>query len=486
MSEGKEDLSAPKSFPKSAPGISEAEAVASTTPGTSAPEEKDAHVTGVAEGASGPGYTASANPEKPEGDASGPGEPGPGEPDESERDSSASGHRESAVPGRDQFPGGAFGGGPGGGGPPPTGTTPSAPPRTTSWGKLCLTALLAAALPCVLLGIVYLDQRRNEEQRLRTSQDLERRLRDEIREIARHVRQVDKESAAHSRVASQERLKINTHLGELDDADQDLHATLNELGILDDRRLLHWRIAELEHLLSIAVRQVSLLGDQRAAVRSLEAAAGQLAGIDDPKLVDFRRQLEEDLLRLRAVPLPDLAGLALQLSVLARRADKLALRGPDATRPAASEEAADSPDTAADTAETSRMELFFSSLMTELRGQFKIQRLPKKGQDTLPPEQRAHQERTLFKLYLENARLAVLRRDQMNFNTSMKAAISALRRQFDPRDSLVQSVLEELQKRADTRLQPALPVPTASLEALRRYRIRALQPKPSSLAPGAY
>ncbi len=358
---------------------------------------------------------------------------------------------------------------------PPPAQSPSATVRTSVWRP----ALTAALLPCVLLAALYLDIRRGEEQTRGAFQNLERRLGDAMEST--HSAQ---ETSERLRVAMHERQALHTQIEELRQFHQELQVSLSQLEAYDARDPLHWRLAELEHLFSTATRQVSLLDAPRDAIKTLEIAAARLEEMDYPDLNGVRKQLAKDLVRLHAVETLDLADLALQLSVLGRRVRDLPLRGAAGVDPGARERPR-LPETGGVTSEEAGINTLFAALAAGLRGQFKLQRIPKVTDGVVLPEHQEAHAHALLRLYLESARFAALRRDQANFDASMADVATTLQSHFDSQSPLVRGISKQLRELARSELRPELPLPVATLEALRVYHVQAFQREPLK-APGAH
>jgi hypothetical protein len=88
----------------------------------------------------------------------------------------------------------------------------------------------------------------------------------------------------------------------------------------DDRML-----AEVEQLLILASQQLQLAGNVKGALIALQAADQRLARADKLQAANLRRALNQDMERLKALPLVDTVGLAVKLDGLVQAADTLPL-----------------------------------------------------------------------------------------------------------------------------------------------------------------
>ena len=87
-----------------------------------------------------------------------------------------------------------------------------------------------------------------------------------------------------------------------------------------------WERAEIELLLRVAQRQMSLAHDAGAAGAALAEADRNIEALDDPALLPVRQQIADDLLAIRSLPQPDIDGMAFRLGSMQARVGSLAVR----------------------------------------------------------------------------------------------------------------------------------------------------------------
>lgn len=91
-------------------------------------------------------------------------------------------------------------------------------------------------------------------------------------------------------------------------------------------------LSEVEQLVSIAKRQLYLLGNVNGAAVALEQAVELLEKADKPSLINLRSALEADLSEIKALPADDLLKLAIDLDSVINSVESLPmLSGADAT-----------------------------------------------------------------------------------------------------------------------------------------------------------
>ena len=217
-----------------------------------------------------------------------------------------------------------------------------------------------------------------------------------------------------------------------------------------------WKLAEVEYLLQVANHRLPMERDIATALRLLRSADDILAGLDDFALVGVRSALADEILSLEQAEGVDVQGLYLRLNAVKGQLGALALAQPQFTAP---KPAADGQQPAG----------FWAALAAEFRNLLKFRRVNAEVRPLMAPSEAVYLELNL-RLVLEQAQLAVLRRDQTVFATSLDAARQWLGDHLDAADPDVQAIGTAL---ADLRLVDlgmALPDISTSLEELRKLR----------------
>jgi uroporphyrin-3 C-methyltransferase len=202
-----------------------------------------------------------------------------------------------------------------------------------------------------------------------------------------------------------------------------------------------WMRAEAEHLMQSANIALTLNRDAATALAALEAADERLARLDDPALTAARARLAEEIAALRALPRPDLAGVALTLGSLAARVEQ------------------------------SAWSRALTRVGAALKSMVSVQRTTGGGAPVLAPEERFFLYRNL-ELELESARLAALRGDAANYRQSLEAARRWLETRFARDDPGVQSALAALAELQGVELVTSWPDISGSLDELRHAESR--------------
>ena len=351
--------------------------------------------------------------------------------------------------------------------PPPSApgapTAPSAAPAVAAVDRLkreARAAMGVAALACALTLLGSLEAQR-EIQEARA--DLAKQVADlDTGSHQAHALAVQAQAAGHdleTRMAA-----LESRIAEAQSGQVALEALYRDLS----SNQVDGALAEVEQAIGIANQQLLLAGDVQLAIRAMENAARRLERVDRPSLLGLRRIVDQDLRRLRAVPLVDLSGMSLRLDNLASAADSLPL-------------AAFARPTARPALPDARPQSFWANLTgrlaSELGEAVRIQRTDGPSQAPLVPEQAFFLRQTL-KLRLLTARQALLGRDETTYRGDLRVSARWLESYFDRQDRAVQKAIATLRQMADAPTLISLPDVEASLNAVRDARaVRAGTPR---------
>lgn len=330
------------------------------------------------------------------------------------------------------------------------------PKKGAGWG-LAVLSILALFVAAGFSGYTWYETR----ARLGATQE----------EVARRLRDVETESRdarVYARQVQEGQRELQAKVAQLDGRlteSQSQQGALESLYQELSRGRDEWQLSEVEQVLAIASQQLQLLGSVRSALLALQLADSRLARSGRPQFVPIRRALARDIERLKASPLPDVAGMSVKIDALAGRADKLPLRFDE--RGGQGERAG--------VAAESRAEGFWSRLGGEVWGELKqlivIRRVDDGGPELLAPPQEYFLRENL-RLHLLNARLSLLMRDESGYREHLRASEAWVRRYFDPRSKLTVDALAQLKELASAPLAGDLPSISESLEAVRSYKAR--------------
>ena len=253
---------------------------------------------------------------------------------------------------------------------------------------------------------------------------------------------------------------LEARLGESQSQQLALEAMVQELTRNRDERLL----SEIEQALNAAAQQLQLAGNVEAALIARQGADARLAASGRGQLLPLRKVIARDIERLKALPLADVAGVALRLEGVSAAVDDLPLAFDAKPR--------------AEAARTARPPLtdagFWQGLAgdvwSELKGLVRVERLDRPDPALLSPTH-AFFLRENLKLRLMNARLALLQRDGKSFRQDLRQAQAWVEQYFDMRAKATQTVSGTLRQLAGADISVALPTLSESLLALRNFKV---------------
>jgi uroporphyrin-3 C-methyltransferase len=224
-------------------------------------------------------------------------------------------------------------------------------------------------------------------------------------------------------------------------------------------RDVDWRLAEIEFLLRLANRQVSLARDPVGARAALENADLLLADLADPAMQPVRQQVADGLLGLRSLEQPDVEGLALRLGSLARRVESLPL----ASQPVGTEATAGTGTSDSGWGRLkSKIREFFASI-------FQVRRAAGSAAPLLSPEESFFLRRNL-ELELQAARVALLTSNAPVYRESLSSARRWAEEHFLIDDPGVQGFIEGLRDLEGRDITVSLPDLSGSLRAFDEAR----------------
>ena len=252
---------------------------------------------------------------------------------------------------------------------------------------------------------------------------------------------------------------LESRLAESQNQQLALEALYQELTRNRDEATLE----EVEQLLLIANQQLQLASNVKAALIAMQEADARLQRLDRPQLSSLRKVLSTDMDLLKAAPYVDTVGVSIRLDNLAASVDALPLamelRPPE---PGYSQ---------------SRIPVteniwlrFLHEAWEDIKRLVRIQHMDKPDIALLSPSQ-AYFLRENLKLRLLSARHALLARDGTSFKADIDASMDWIGRYYDNSSKAVVNMLETLRQLRESEVGIELPRISASLDAVRNYRL---------------
>ncbi len=320
-----------------------------------------------------------------------------------------------------------------------------------------LAAVLALLIALAAAGFTAWQNYELRRDRAQLELDLARKL-EQIETIGSDSRRLSNDARDVVRDVEARLGQIEARLAGIQNQRLAIEALYDELSQSRDE----WTLAEVEQILLVASQQLQLAGNVKAALIALEAADARLARSNRPQLTQVRRVIAQDIERLKSSPFVDVTGIGLKLESVISKVDELPLVMQ--TRPAGGNE-----HVAADSAEQG-WRLLIAELWHDMLSLVRIERIDTPDTPLLAPEQ-AFFLRENLKLRLLGARLALLARDQAAYRADLAAAVDWSARYFDTAAPSVAASIDTLIELAQSDIQIDLPDVSASLGAVRTYRL---------------
>ncbi|AMO54680.1 uroporphyrin-III C-methyltransferase [Endozoicomonas montiporae CL-33] len=232
-----------------------------------------------------------------------------------------------------------------------------------------------------------------------------------------------------------------------------------------------WQLAEVEYLLRLANQKLLMTNDVISAKALLQDADNILLELDDYSLYPIREALAEDLAVLKMVPHLDQEGVYLRLSALSRRVDELPLLQPESFK---KEESSGPPEATTAEADHSDWQALLLGMLQNTWDSFTgLFRFTTDRTSPVTPLLTSEENllmRQNLRLLIEQAKLALLAREQEIYNESLQQARSWVERYFEMSGDASVGMLEELQSLSSVAVSPTLPNINRALDAIKQHQ----------------
>jgi len=230
-----------------------------------------------------------------------------------------------------------------------------------------------------------------------------------------------------------------------------------------------WRLAEAEHLLRMAMLQLSAMQDVKSAEMLVAEADLILQKQDDPSAYAARQKLLEGLEALRSLPQLDRTGLFLQLGALRGQSSQLSALAPEFVNGEAGSE---------DIGQ-SRWQRWLDELTRYVRVDFDA------SADVKPllAGQTLGQVRLALSLAIEQAQWAVLNGNAEVYRQALQQASALISDHFSEDNGQARGLRERIDALAQREVEVQLPDLSSALKALQAYVEKREAPNEASAEP---
>jgi uroporphyrin-3 C-methyltransferase len=237
----------------------------------------------------------------------------------------------------------------------------------------------------------------------------------EARALARQATELARETAARQALTETRLSEVALQRAQVEELIQSLSRSRDENLVVD-----------IESALRLAQQQAQLTGSAEPLLAELRSADKRLERAAQPRLSRVRAAIARDIDRVRIASVTDVPGLLVKLDELAREVDELPL-----ANAVANVGAAGAARKQAIPAKLQWWESILADIRDEARSLVRVSRVDQPEAVLLAPEQ-AFFLRENLKFKLLNARLGLLARQTDSARADIAAAMSALRKYFDP------------------------------------------------------
>jgi len=272
--------------------------------------------------------------------------------------------------------------------------------------------------------------------------------------------------------------KANQNIKETQKRQQSLEVSIDGLYSRIGNTSRDWVIAEADYLLNVASHRLQLEQDVTTSIQALTLADNRINSLSDPALNEVRNVIAQELVTLQTLPIPDQAGVSMQLSSLQAKVDQLPLSA--RTQPVHQDQPAINAD---DALKVDTWEALPIAIMEVLKGLVAVNYNDKPVEALLSPVQVQHLHENL-KLKLEQARMVLLRGDQDLYKANMDLAINWTEKFFNTEEVSTKKFVDTLNYLKTKQVVLQVPDISSSLRTLRkvskRLEITGLENKASN------
>ena len=348
----------------------------------------------------------------------------------------------------------------------------SAPPHKRSSDGVAWLALLLAIAAIIAVAYTIYEDWRTQRDLLLSSGDIEasiENLANRIDVAKRDLAEIDAELdvLALSDQSTDDRIsELQRDIGErlrllntLPARTDNLEAAITALQGVSDGARETWLLGEAAYYMQMANAQLQLAGNPGLASLALSVADERIAELSNPALTNIRMAIADERAALDGMNTPDVEGITLKLSSLARTIASLPLRRVERTpEPVADESAADA----------GSLDRAWNSVKQATSGLIRHRSSDETVMPLISPEAE-YFLRTNLALQLQTARLALLRGESSVFAASLADAASWLETYFDVTSNAVNTALQTVTELQAGMTDAARPDISGSLQLLRRY-----------------
>lgn len=244
-----------------------------------------------------------------------------------------------------------------------------------------------------------------------------------------------------------------------------------------------WLVDELQHLTRLAHQRLILSHDAQGAIALLNAADQVVIEMRQPEALPIRQAIAADLFNLRIAGEIDLEGAYIRLDSLSTKIEELNFKTPayPGSGVMVPDDVVVSDEKNSDDDTMSMIERQAGSAADNILEKlqpylFRSFRVDADVKPILSGKERQYLERNMS-LAIEQAQLALLRRESKSYMLSLEQSEKWVREYYDNSDPVTASVLTIIAELKSYRLNPELPTIDATLDSVREFAHKWQQEK---------
>jgi len=223
-----------------------------------------------------------------------------------------------------------------------------------------------------------------------------------------------------------------------------------------------WLLAEAEYLIRLANQHVKMEQDAAGALTLLATADEIIQDAHGIVAYDLRKYLAEDMAALKSVGQLDTDGVFVQLGALVNQVNKL-----EQKKRKFEVLAKEIPQLEEEVNLLGQISVFFRNIGVKLGSLVDYRRDGELVTPILPPQEDYYLRQNLV-MKMQHAQIALLRRNQQIFDSSLVDSIAWINQYFDPEHNVTIAMLSTLTSLKDVKVEVSMPEISGSLREIRK------------------
>ena len=247
---------------------------------------------------------------------------------------------------------------------------------------------------------------------------------------------------------------------EVADVKESISALYQEQGQAAD----NWQLQEIMYLLLMGKYRVHFAGDVESTLLLWQVAEKQLQANPDPRLIDVKQAVREEIAALESVHNVDVAGITGTILRLVEDVESLPLNLTGVAPAPASDDREPAPDQA-ETQESSAVDNVLSEVWTDIQSLVRVRRIDVSEQSLLMPQMKINVVESI-RLALFAAQAGALRSDPQLYRENLRFVSDAIRQHFSPESADVIEFASQVSELIDLPVTVDVPELSTSIELL--------------------